>query len=47
MLTPDEQREAIVRLADSGMSEWCIAAATKLNVEFIRIIIGERGKAAA
>ena len=42
MLTHDEQRAAIQRMAAQGMSDQTIAAATKLSVEMIRAIIGER-----
>jgi hypothetical protein len=41
MLTPDEQRAAIVRLASSGMSDYGIAAATMLSVEMIRKVLAE------
>jgi 2-iminoacetate synthase ThiH len=42
MLSREEQREAIRRLANSGMSDYTIAAATKLSVEMVRIILGEQ-----
>jgi hypothetical protein len=40
MLTRDEQRVAIRRMAASGQSEFTIAAATRLSVEMIRKILG-------
>lgn len=40
MLSSEEQRAAIHRLAASGMSHHVIAAATKLSVEMIRIVLG-------
>jgi hypothetical protein len=45
LLTRDEQHSAIQRLAASGMSEYGIAAATRLSVEMIRAILGELRKA--
>jgi hypothetical protein len=42
LLTRDEQRAAIVRLAASGASEYTIAAASRLSVEMIRVILGEQ-----
>ena len=42
LLTRDEQRAAIVRLAASGASEYTISAATRLSVEQIRIVLGEQ-----
>jgi DNA-binding NarL/FixJ family response regulator len=45
MLSRDEQRSAIQRLATSGMSDHTIAAATGLSVEMIRTILGERANA--
>jgi len=42
MLSHDEQRAAIRRLASSGMSVDTIAAATMLSIEQIRAILGER-----
>lgn len=39
MLSNEDQRAAIQRLANSGMSDYTIAAATGLSVEFIRTII--------
>lgn len=47
MLTPEEQRAAILRLIDSGMSETCVASATRLSVEFVRKIVGSRDARAA
>lgn len=35
-LTHDEQRAAIRRMAAEGLSEYVIAAATRLSVEFVR-----------
>jgi hypothetical protein len=43
LLTPDEQAAAIRRLAASGLSDHVIASATRLSVEMIRTILGERG----
>jgi ABC-type phosphate/phosphonate transport system ATPase subunit len=42
MLSREEQHEAIHRLANSGMSDYAIAAATRLSVEMIRVILGEK-----
>lgn len=42
MLSHDEQRAAIQRLAASGMSDYVIAAATRLSVEMVRTILGEQ-----
>lgn len=47
LLTEAEKRAAILRLADQGMCEALIAAATQLSVEVVRQIIGERKKSAA
>jgi len=41
MLAPDEQTNAIRRMAASGMSDDMIAAATALSVEMVRAILGE------
>ena len=41
LLSRDEQRSAIQRLAAGGMSDYTIAAATRLSVEQIRVILGE------
>jgi hypothetical protein len=46
LLSHEEQREAIVRLASSGMSDYGIASATGLAVEQVRAIIGESGQEA-
>jgi len=40
LLSESEQREAIKRLAASGMVDTGIAAATRLSVEQIRQILG-------
>jgi hypothetical protein len=40
MLSHEDQRAAIRRMADSGLSEYTIAAATRLSVEMIRQILG-------
>lgn len=40
LLTEAEQRDAIRRLASSGMVDTGIAAATRLSVEQIRQILG-------
>jgi hypothetical protein len=42
MLDQEEQRAAIHRLADSGVSDYGCAAATGLSVEMIRAILGEK-----
>jgi DNA-directed RNA polymerase specialized sigma24 family protein len=42
LLDPQAQREAIMRLAASGMSDSTIAAACGLAVEQIRRVIGEQ-----
>lgn len=42
LLSRDEQRSAIQRLARSGMTDYGIAAATALSVEMIRTILGEQ-----
>jgi hypothetical protein len=47
LLTRDEQRAAIVRLAASGASEYTIAAASRLSVEMVRVILGEQRAADA
>lgn len=47
LLSADEQRAAIVKLAASGMSDYGIASASGLAVEQVRQIIGqERAKSA-
>jgi hypothetical protein len=45
LLTENERREAIARLARSGMSDYGISSATGLAVEQIRRILGERANA--
>jgi hypothetical protein len=48
LLSRDEQRAAIHRLAAGGMSDYTIASATMLSVEQIRVILGEqKAKASA
>ena len=47
LLVREQQRNAILRLAGSGMSDYTIAAATRLSVEMVRAIIGERQTVAA
>ena len=42
MLDRDQQAAAIRRLAASGVSDYGIAAATRLSVEFVRTVIGPR-----
>ena len=42
MLTESEQHAAIKRLANSGMADTSIAAATMLSVEQVRMILGAR-----
>ncbi len=42
LLSADEQRAAIAKLAAAGMSDYGIAAASGLAVEMIRKIIGEQ-----
>jgi hypothetical protein len=42
LLNEDERRAAIQRLADSGVGDHGIAAATRYSVEQIRKILGER-----
>jgi hypothetical protein len=41
-LTRDEQRAAIKSMAANAMSDYGIASATRLSVEFIRTVIAER-----
>jgi hypothetical protein len=41
-LTPDDQHSAIRHLADSGFGDYGIAAATRLSVEMVRQILGDR-----
>jgi hypothetical protein len=40
ILSRDEQKTAICRLAKSGMSEHSIATATRLSVEQVRRVLG-------
>jgi DNA-directed RNA polymerase specialized sigma24 family protein len=42
LLTPEEQRAAIQRLARSGVSDFGISAATGIAVEQVRTLIGRR-----
>jgi 2-iminoacetate synthase ThiH len=42
VLSAGEQHEAIHKLARSGMGDYSIAAATRLSVEMVRKILGER-----
>jgi len=44
LMTPEEQEEAIRRLAASGMSDHGIASATRWNVGQIRHVIGKRAE---
>jgi hypothetical protein len=46
LLNAEEQREAIHRLARSGMGDYSIASATRLSVEQIRKIIAEKNSEA-
>jgi len=41
LLNRDEQRAAIHRLANSGYSDYGVAAATSLSVEQVRVILDE------
>jgi hypothetical protein len=41
LLTEAEQHAAIKRLANSGMADTTIAAATMLSVEMVRQILGQ------
>jgi DNA-binding NarL/FixJ family response regulator len=41
-LTSTEQRQAICDLTDAGQGDYIIAAATRLSVEMVRQILGER-----
>jgi hypothetical protein len=41
MLTEAEQHQAIKRLANCGMADTSIAAATMLSVEMVRQILGQ------
>lgn len=47
LLSRDDQRAAIQRLARSGMTDYGIAAATALSVEMIRAILGDQKASAA
>jgi hypothetical protein len=40
MLTPDEQRAAVTRMAGAGWSDHGIASATRQSVEAVRRILG-------
>ena len=42
VLSRDEKNQAIGRMADTGYSDYSIAAATKLNVEMVRHILAMR-----
>ena len=46
LLTHVEQQDAVRRLAHSGMTDYCIAAATALAVEQVRALLGPREAAA-
>ncbi|MFT3905789.1 MAG: hypothetical protein QM718_05755 [Steroidobacteraceae bacterium] len=46
LLTPDEQIAATLRLLDAGMSDYDVAAATRLSVEQVRTAVGRRVDAA-
>ena len=41
-LTHDQQCEAVVRMADQGMTNMGIALATSWSVEYVQHVIGER-----
>jgi len=41
MLTPEEQHATIRRLANSGVSDYGISAATGMAVEQVRTILGK------
>lgn len=47
LLDHEQQRQAMQRLAASGLSDYGIAAATSLSVEMVRAVLGERETAAA
>jgi hypothetical protein len=47
LLTQEEQKRAIQRLAASGMNDHGIATATQCSVEQIRAILGQRGQCEA
>ena len=42
ILDREQQASAIRKLAASGVSDYGIAAATRLSVEFVRAVIGPR-----
>jgi DNA-binding NarL/FixJ family response regulator len=42
LLNEAEKRAAILRMARNGWSDYGIAAATKISVEQVRLIIGEQ-----
>jgi hypothetical protein len=44
LLSHDEQRAAIQRMAASGLSDYTIASATRLAVEMVRRILSEDTK---
>jgi hypothetical protein len=46
LLSPEDMRASIVRLALSGMSDTTIAAATALSVEQVRRVIAEQNETA-
>jgi hypothetical protein len=43
LLSADEQRDAIRRLARSGMGDHTISSITEIGVEGVRRILAERG----
>jgi DNA invertase Pin-like site-specific DNA recombinase len=45
LLEPEQQRQAIQRLAATGMSDSTIASATSLSVEMVRRILGDKAAA--
>ena len=47
LLDHEQQRQAMQRLAASGLSDYGIAAATGLSVDMVRAVIGERKQVAA
>jgi hypothetical protein len=46
-LTPEQKREAVLDLIDSGMGEYAVSGATGLSIEQIRGIVGDRREAEA
>ena len=42
VLSRDERVQGICRMADTGYSDYSIAAATKLSVEMVRQILAKR-----